>query len=414
MKRMAPAMLALMTGLLLGAGSACSADGEHAASWDEAEIVETIGALSDAELDAMAMEFEAVEQAQIEANLRFNEAQRNYLARVVAAAAASGELEHEVAALLLAGSFSMRGHDFEPGILDGLMTRAMAGAALRPDLLNALDISCGLLASAWTPTNPDATRAPPPACDESGTRRKLTAIEPANAHHWIRRLDSDLRAGDHELARAHLLATTRSTYWRPAFRTILHLMHAALTRWPPGEDLTEAARAVSESLAQAGTLGASDMAYFEAWRDSRAFVAQTTMGLSLILPIGPHQPMLELCRAAVAAPDRAGIAACARLARLMIGSEDSVMDVMVGYALLIEVEPPAAAARAEAERDALRTGMLEAYRSALTEHGVTQDLVADLANWIEHGEIEMTRRGLARVEAELARRAAARDEENPN
>jgi hypothetical protein len=127
----------------------------------------------------------------------------------------------------------------------------------------------------------------------------------------------------------------------------------------------------------------------------------------LSLPLGPYQPTLELCEEAMAASDKPVIAACRRLARMMVDSGDTMIDVMVGYALSIKVEPPAAAARAEAERDAMRAEMVDGYYAVLQAHALPQDLVADLRNWLRHGEIEMMRRGLARVEAELVSRDAA-------
>lgn len=404
MKRAAATGIVLAVSLLLGVSGVGDADASTTGA--EIEIMDTLDALSDAELDALVAQHEEMEQLQNETSLRFNEVYRDYLVGVVEAASASGELEHEVAALLLAGNYGVRGHEFEPGVLDGLMRRSMAGAALRPDLLSALDVACGLLASAWTPEDPGARRAPPQGCDDSGTRRRLTAIEPANAYHWIRRLDSDLRAGDRETARAHLLATGRSTSWRPPFRTILGLLRETLTRWPPSQELTEAARAFSESMAEAHLLSAADVAYFEAPLDPGSLVAQTVLGLILALPFGPYQPTLELCREAVAATDRAVLVACQRLARMMVDAGDTLVDVMVGYSLLIETGSPSEAARAETERDALRKNLIEAYTSALTEHAITQDILVDVANWIEHGEIEMMRRGLARVQAELASRAS--------
>lgn len=390
MKRVPATAIALATWLFLGSGSYCGA----VADWRPPLLVN--GAVEQSQT-----QFQTRKQTETRlAHIRFNDAQRDYWFNVIVSAVESGELEHEVGALLLAANFGSSNHVLEPGGFHRLMSRA----ALRPDLLMALDIACTVLTPESTAPNSIATRRRD--CDKFGARHRLTAIEPANAYHWVRRLDGDLQIGNRVMARAHLLAAGHSSYWRSELRTVAGLLHATLTRWPPSGELTEAARAVADSMPQIDPLNQTSDAgfYYEFWRDPNTFVALTVLRLIEKGPFPDPLPMLGLCREAVAAADDAGVAACRHLARLMIDAEDRTFEVSLGHTLLMDVEPPAAAARAEAERGALARELNSRYH-ALGDYEFRIDPVSDLDDLLNHGEVEMLRRRLARAEAQIAANA---------
>jgi hypothetical protein len=377
----------------------------------ELERVDQLATLDDGELialvDTMETNADPVSHWRSAVEREYEDAFAAYLAAVVDHAAASADIEDKVASLLLVSSSALREQTFRPGFLDRLSDEALAGSALRPDLLAVVDLACGLLANPVILYPDHAPHAVPASCADQDLAARLTAIEPSNAFHWVRRFNDVARHGDPETARTLLLASGRSTLWRPPARFAMKLVHQTLSRWPPTPPVYQAARELAEDTATRHPADAIGDAYMNAWRDPETFIVTHAWGIGMLLWFSPVSPKLERCREAIAARDTALVAVCRRLGRMIVDSEDSIMDVLIGYGLLTDVESPAASARAAERREQFWEDVYAGYWTVLNDSGVAPDIVADFHDLLAHGEVEMTRRARQRLDARLAAMSGA-------
>jgi hypothetical protein len=325
-----------------------------------------------------------------------------WLAEVVQQAAQSSDPEHQVAAAVIAVSPGLLRLPVDRGFLDDLFASAQAAATLRPDLLAVLEAFCSAARDPMIWLDHDDPRLVPTVCADVDLAARASDLEPANAFHWVRRSGHALVHGDRHEARAHLLATARSSYWRPPYRTRMAVLLRTFSRWPPDSALAEAGALVeAESLLHQDP-DAMARVFMGAWRDTVLFSALQAQNLAaLTLEIG-QSSAFTLCRKAIESDDKALLATCRRLARMWVDEGDTIVDVLAGYRLQILTETPAASARAEQELAEFREHHYSAYWRALREYDIEPDILTDIHNLIDHGEIEMMRRGLARVEAQVA------------
>ncbi|HRQ65465.1 MAG TPA: hypothetical protein PKZ76_11510 [Xanthomonadaceae bacterium] len=376
----------------------------------EAETA-TLAELDDAELVDAVSTWESEQQAQSETLAAIGqavaEAQSRYFADFVRQASTSSELEHRVAAAVLL-SLPGLGVIGEPGIdAQTLLADTLAGAALRPDLLAILHHTCGLWLWHIEPRPGQSAVSYPAGCADADLAARLTALEPSNARHWMRRANEAHRYGDHEDARAMLIASGRASTWRTPARSLARILDNALRRWPPPEELGELLALQEESWATVNDPPShTSMAdpSTQNLRDGDVLRATLVWNAAMLVADG-YSPVSTLCREALPAGDTALADACRRLARMMADHADTVLDRVIGLSLLAELAPPAAAAAAAAEaRLAEHRESTAAYSRDSLAYGRSEDASVDLETFIALGEVEMMQRAMARLEARRASR----------